>query len=58
MSANKAYIYALWRELNNNNEPEIIAFNVEYIVLVANIVNTVERVLYISKTSPFCFRYF
>ena len=55
MSANETYKYILRCEFYDNNQTEVIAFDVEYIMLIANIIDGVEGFLYVGKTMPFCF---
>lgn len=47
MCANKSDIHFAGSENNNGNKSIIIAFDVEYIPIIANIVNRVESLFYI-----------
>ncbi len=50
-------IYKSNRELNHGNQTEIVAFDIEYITLFANILNSIEGLFYIYETTPFAFLY-
>ena len=52
MGAYKANIDKLRSKLNNNYQPIIVALDIEYIVLIAYIVNRVESIFYVSKCLP------
>lgn len=53
MSADKTDVNSLGRELNDDNQPIVITFDIEDIVLITNIVNAVEGLFYVCKTCPF-----
>ena len=55
MSANETNINKLYSESYHNNQPVIISFNIEYIMLVTHIINTIEGLFYVCKASPFAF---
>lgn len=50
-------IYKPNRELNYGNQTEIVAFDIEYITLFANIINAIEGLFYIYEAAPFAFLY-
>ena len=55
MSANIANINKLYGEFYHYNQPVIISFNIEYIMLVANIIHTIEGLFDVREASPFAF---
>lgn len=55
MSANETNINKLYSEFYHYNQPVIISFNIEYIMLVTHIIHTIESLFYICKASPFTF---
>ena len=52
MSANEAYQYRFDGKLYHHNQAEIVAFDVENVVLIADTIHAVERALHIGETSP------
>ena len=50
-------IYKPNRELNHGNQTEIVAFDIEYITLFSNIINSIEGLFYIYETTQFAFLY-
>jgi hypothetical protein len=50
-------IYKPNRKLNHGNHAEIVAFDIEYIMLFANIINAIEGLFYIYETTQFAFLY-
>ena len=52
MSPNETDINKLYREFYYYNQPVIITFDIEYVMLVAYVIHTVKRFLYIGKTRP------
>ncbi len=52
MSANKTNIYKLDGKLYDYNQSVIIALDIENIMLIIYIINTVIVLLYIGKTGP------
>lgn len=46
MSTNRAYIYELYGKLDNDNQPIIVALDIENIVLTTYIVHTIESVVH------------
>ena len=55
MSSYKTNIYKLNGKLDNYNNSICIPFYIEYIMLIANIVNTIKSWLNISKIIPLAF---
>ena len=55
MSSYKTNIYKLNGKLDNYNNSICILFYIEYIMLIANIVNTIKSWLNISKIIPLAF---
>ncbi len=55
MRTYKPDVDSLRSELYNYHQPVVVAFNIENIVLVANIVNTIKGTFYICETCPVCF---
>lgn len=55
MSSYKTNIYKLNGKLDNDNNSICIPFYIEYIMLIANIVNTIKSWLNISKIIPLAF---
>lgn len=55
MGTYKTNIYKLNRKFDYHYKPIAISFNVEHIMLIANIINTVKCLFYISETSPLAF---
>ncbi len=52
MSADKPDIYKVDSEFNNNHQPEIIPFQIENVMLISNIIRTIECFLHIGKARP------
>ena len=55
MGADKTYKYILWRELNHYDQTEVVALDVEDIMLIANIIYGIEGLFDVGKTVPFRF---
>lgn len=57
MRADKADIYKFYCEFYHYDQAIRVVFYVEHIMLVPDVVNTVERGFYIGETFPFTFLY-
>ena len=44
-------------KLNHGHQTEIISFDIEYITLIAYIINAIEGLFYIYETTQFAFLY-
>lgn len=58
MRAYKTDIHKSYRKLHNSHKTKIISFDIENIVLISYIINAVESIFHIRKTSPFASFYF
>ncbi len=52
MSTYKSYIYILMFKLNNDNQSEIVSFNIENIMLIANAICCPEGGLNVREVGP------
>lgn len=52
MRSDETHKHILWRKLYYNNKPVIIMLNVEYIMLLSNIIYAIERLFDVFKASP------
>ena len=57
MGADKPDIYPFDCKFYDYDKTMMIAAYVKYIMLIANIIGTVETLFYICKTLPFCLLY-
>ena len=55
MCSDETDIYKLRCKLNDNNQTVIVPFDVEYIMLIAYAIHTIECLLDISETFPLAF---
>jgi hypothetical protein len=55
MSAYEANIHKPDGELNHNNQPVIIAFDIKNVMLIANAIYAITGLLYICETRPVAF---
>lgn len=52
MSSNKSNIHPLNSEFDNDNQPMVVATDIEDIMLIPNIINAIETLFYIGKIFP------